>query len=279
MTRPRHLSAIEPIKVRRYGNKGPYVVLLHGGPGAPGEMAPVARRLEDRFNIIEPLQRTSGELPLTVDRHVLDLHDVVQAALKKGPVRIVGFSWGAMLGLTYAARFPEGVHSLILIGCGTFNLSSRRVYQNNMKQQLTPELEVRMNQINDQLAIEKNHACRNVLFAEFGTLYTRLQSFNADSSIPEDVLYYDEAGFRETWEDVLVLQEKKVQPNEFKQIRCPVTMIHGKNDPHPGSFIYQSLKPFVRNIKYVAIPQCGHKPWIERMAKDHFFRQLGASLD
>jgi pimeloyl-ACP methyl ester carboxylesterase len=248
-------------------------------PAPPEKWPPVARRLKDRFHIIEPLQRTSGELPLTVDRHVLDLHDVLEAPLNKGPVRIVGFSWGAMLGLTYAARFPEGVHSLILIGCGTFDLSSRRVYQNNMKQQLTPELGDRMKFIQDQLAMEKNRDRRNLWFAEFGTLYTRLQSFNAGSSTSEDVLYYDEAGFRETWEDVLALQEKRAQPEEFKHIQCPVTMIHGENDPHPGSLIYPSLKPFVRNIKYVAIPLCGHKPWIEPMAKDPFFRELEVSLD
>jgi len=51
-------------------------------------MAPVAWCLSDRFQVLEPLQRTSG---------------VVQ-----GPVRLVGFSWGAMLALTEAKdRFYE----------------------------------------------------------------------------------------------------------------------------------------------------------------------------
>ena len=33
------------IEVRRYGSGGPTVMMLHGGPGAPGYMAPVALEL------------------------------------------------------------------------------------------------------------------------------------------------------------------------------------------------------------------------------------------
>ena len=52
------------IEVRRYGARGPAVIVLHGGPGAPGAMAPVARALADDFMVLEPLQRPSGGEPL-----------------------------------------------------------------------------------------------------------------------------------------------------------------------------------------------------------------------
>ena len=43
-------------KVRLYG-KAPYrVAVVHGGPGAAGEMAPVARRLGAACGVLEPLQ-------------------------------------------------------------------------------------------------------------------------------------------------------------------------------------------------------------------------------
>lgn len=54
-----------PIRVRRYGTSGPWVVLLHGGPGAGGYLAPLARSLADSFRVLEPLQRGSGSEPLT----------------------------------------------------------------------------------------------------------------------------------------------------------------------------------------------------------------------
>ncbi|MHC4448957.1 MAG: alpha/beta fold hydrolase, partial [Planctomycetota bacterium] len=60
--------------VRTYGESGRALVLLHGGPGAVGYMAPVARKLADRYRVWEPLQSAS-----TVARHIADLHGVVRA--------------------------------------------------------------------------------------------------------------------------------------------------------------------------------------------------------
>src|SRR5438067_6879147 len=39
--------------VREHGTAGPLLITLHGGPGAPGGMLPVARRLADRYHVIE----------------------------------------------------------------------------------------------------------------------------------------------------------------------------------------------------------------------------------
>jgi len=43
---------------RVYGNKPYHVAVIHGGPGAPGEMAPVARELSLSTGVLEPLQTT-----------------------------------------------------------------------------------------------------------------------------------------------------------------------------------------------------------------------------
>lgn len=267
-----------PIEVRCYGKSGPYVVLLHGGPGAPGEMVPVARHLCDRFRILEPLQRTSGEVPLTVARHVADLREALQGPLKEGPVRLVGFSWGAMLALTYAARHPAHVERVILIGCGTFDQRSRETYQARLAQRMDEDTRRRIEGIKAQLASEQDRCRRNELLAQFGSLYTRLQSCNPLPADPEEALPCDEKGFEETWRDALALQERGVQPAEFVRIQAPVTMIHGDSDPHPGALIHESLAAFIRDIRYREVPRCGHKPWMEREAKERFYKILDESL-
>jgi pimeloyl-ACP methyl ester carboxylesterase len=115
---------MEPIQVRRYaGARGP-VVVLHGGPGAPGGVEGLALGLAGDFEVWEPFQRRSGEVDLTVDRHVSDLRDVAP-----DDATIVGHSWGAMLGLSYAARHPDGVRVLALVGCGTYDQASRAEYE------------------------------------------------------------------------------------------------------------------------------------------------------
>ena len=261
------------IQVLSYGNQGPYVVLLHGGPGAPGQVAPVARFLSNRFRVLEPLQRLSGDVPLTVARHVKDLHDVLEGPLQEGPVRLVGFSWGAMLALTYAARHPDEIASLVLIGCGTFDAHAREVCQDSMEKRMDAHDRNRIRRIHARLASEEDPVRRNELFAQFGAIYTRIQSCNP-LHLSTEVLVHDEAGFRQTWNDALFLQERGVQPAEFEAIKARVTMIHGEDDPHPGELIFESLTPFVRDIRYREIQRCGHIPWIEREARDVFYPLL-----
>src|SRR5262249_57529220 len=104
---------------REGGRDGPGV-MLEGGRGAPGAMAGLAMTLAPEFEVWEPLQRRSGEVELTVDRHVADLR-----AVAPDTATIVGHSWGAMLGLSYAACHPSSVGALALVGCGTYDETSR----------------------------------------------------------------------------------------------------------------------------------------------------------
>jgi len=48
------------IRVRVHGSAGPEVVVLHGGPGAAGDAAPLARTLAEGFRVLEPWQRGRG---------------------------------------------------------------------------------------------------------------------------------------------------------------------------------------------------------------------------
>ncbi len=266
------------IQVRSYGDEGPYVILLHGGPGAPGQVAPVARFLSARYRVLEPLQRLSGDIPLTVARHVLDLHDVLEGPLREGPVRLVGFSWGAMLALTYAARYPDEIERLVLIGCGTFDLKARRLYQDRMEERMDDHDRQRIDNLVARLAGEDDPGRRNELFAQFGEIYTRLQSCNP-LPLSTEVVVHDEVGFRQTWSDAISLQEQGVQPEEFKEIKARVDMIHGEDDPHPGELIYRSLEPFIRDIRYREIQRCGHIPWVEREAREVFYQLLLECLE
>ena len=72
--------------LRVYG-KAPYsVAVIHGGPGAPGSIAPVASELSKDIGVLEPLQAeaaggglvetSAAELPVaTLHRSVV--HDIV----------------------------------------------------------------------------------------------------------------------------------------------------------------------------------------------------------
>ena len=72
-------------RLRAYGESGPCIILLHGGPAAAGGegMATIGRRLSSSFRVLEPWQRGNSPEPLTVARHIEDLHALVQQQQQK----------------------------------------------------------------------------------------------------------------------------------------------------------------------------------------------------
>ena len=83
---------------------------------------------------------------------------------------------------------------------------------------------------------------------------------------------------RETWDDMLRLQASGAIPASLSRVRCPVLMLHGDIDPHPGPAIRDSLVPHVAGLVYRELARCGHEPWRERAARAPFFDALRAWL-
>jgi len=86
--------------LRKYGNKPFNVAVIHGGPGAPGEMALVARELSCVRGVLELLQTAT-----TLEGQVQELKAVLEKNAAP-PVTLIGFSWGAMLSFILTAQYP-----------------------------------------------------------------------------------------------------------------------------------------------------------------------------
>src|ERR1700687_4374823 len=132
------------LKVRSYGTSGPQVIVVHGGPGACGSMAPIARSLADSFRVLEPFQ---SAISATVDDHVADLHEVIESSSQGAAPALVGHSWGAMLALAYAAAHPDSAGPIVLVCSGTFDLPSRDQLSANMAKRMNDDLRRRFEQV------------------------------------------------------------------------------------------------------------------------------------
>lgn len=253
-----------PLFTRRYGSVGPCVVVLHGGPGAAGYMAPVASGLADSFQILEPFQRGSGAEPLTVARHVADLHDLLQESCADKRPALVGSSWGAMLALAYAAAHPEAGVPLVLIGCGTFDLASRARMHAILDSRMDKPLRQRVERLAEEFP-DPDQRLRII-----GNLLLPLYSCQPIAT-HLGVESCDARAFEESWNDMLRLQRAGVYPAAFAKIHSPVLMLHGAADPHPGRMIRDSLTPFLPQLEYREWERCGHYPWLEEEIRDEFF--------
>jgi len=260
------------MQLREYGTSGPQVLVLHGGPGAPGYVAPVARRLGEWYRVLEPFQRGSGGAPLTVARHVSDLHEIVETCCRDSRPAIVGHSWGAMLALAYAATHPGRAAALVLVGCGTFDEASRDQLQRTLEWRTDDGLRRRLRRLPTDYPDpdERLRAWANLL----------LPVYSDDPVVHElEVEACDARAYEETWDDMIRRQEEGVYPAAFTAIEAPAIMLHGAADPHPGRMIQASLAPCLPQLEYYEWARCGHYPWLETAVCDDFIAVLHGWID
>jgi len=270
------------LEYRAYGGAGPALVLVHGGPGAWDYLAPLAKALSS-FRVFEPFQRRSGTEPLTVARHVADLHEFVEFVVRGAaesrtredrPI-VLGHSWGAMLALAHAAKHPEDVRALVLVGCGTFDTHARALLEANLDERCRRHAGTGFDRTFEAWLSE--------LTAEFSNADERMREaglrirplYNVDMIPDEDeTVGCDARGHAESWADMCRLQEEGVYPAAFSAIRCPVLCTWGEEDPHPGAAVADSLAKYVPQLERRAWPNCGHEPWAERAGGAAFAAEL-----
>jgi pimeloyl-ACP methyl ester carboxylesterase len=253
-------------RMRTYGDSGFVVITLHGGPAASGCTGPIAQGLSGTFRVMEPWQRGSSDTPLTVARHVEDLHNLILTLDE--PPALFGESWGAMLALVYAAAHPDSISKVVLNGCGTYDTTTRGRIGDILNSRYTDEDRIRMAELDTTIADPSER-----MFQRYEIIKPK---YNYDHIDHEDdgTEPFDGQAHEETWNDELRLQESGAHPAEFATITAPVLMIHGDYDPHPGIETFNLLKTIIPQIEYRELARCGHSPWYERHARDEFFEVL-----
>lgn len=257
-------------RLRTYGRPPFGVAVLHGGPGAPGGMAPVARELASAAGVLEPLQTAASlegqvaELTAVLERH---------ATL---PATVIGWSWGAWLGFILAARQPSLLNQLVLVGSGPFEERYAEAIMATRLARLSgaERLEVQALQ---QILEDPAGGDRDSALAQLGKLLARADSYDPLALDPVPLkCQYDV--YQRVWQDARELRRSGKLLELGKQIRCPVVAIHGDYDPHPAEGVLAPLSLTLSDFTFVLLDRCGHEPWIERHARDRFYATLGRLL-
>lgn len=256
--------------VRKWGH-GPYsVAVIHGGPGAPGEVAPVARELSSLAGVLEPFQTET-----TLDGQVQELRSVL---VEHGtvPLTLVGFSWGAFLSFLLAARHPELVKKLILVSSPPFeDQYAAGITQTRMKR-LHKKGQAEAQELLAKLA-DPAAANKNALLARLGTLLARADAYDP-ANVPDEGFHCQYDVFKGVWDEACELRQKQILIQMAKAIKCPVVAIHGDWDPHPAEGVNDPLAKALPDFRFILLEKCGHRPWIERTASENFYKAIVEAL-
>jgi pimeloyl-ACP methyl ester carboxylesterase len=255
----------------RIHGKPPFsVAVLHGGPGAAGGMAPLAGELARRRGVLEPLQTASS-----IAGQVAELKALLEETAES-PVTLAGHSWGAWLGFIFAARHPQLVKKLILISSGGFEEKYAAMTQDTRLSRLS---EADREEVSGLLEIfrKRSSDSNNGDFARLGELFFRADAYDP---IPQGAMAVDFSLdiYKRVWKEATELRRSGKLLNLGKKIQSPVVAIHGDYDSHPFEGVKLPLSAVLENFRFILLDKCGHKPWIERRARDRFFALLEDEL-
>jgi pimeloyl-ACP methyl ester carboxylesterase len=256
---------------RKYGDTPYNIIVIHGGPGAPGEMIPVAEELSSNYGILEPLQTKDS-----IEGQVEELKSILDENSSK-PVILIGWSWGAWLAFIFTAKYPKYVEKLILIGSGPFEENYSKEIMKTRLSRLTEDEKVKLESLMKSLN-DPSSKNKEILMKDFGKLMSKADSYQ---SIPHDetVLEFQLDIYQKVWSEASELRKSDKLIEYSKYIQCPVIAIHGDYDSHPFEGVKIPLSKTIKDFKFILLKNCGHHPWYEKLTKDKFYEILRRELD
>ena len=260
--------------------KGEPFILLHGGPGMyHNELFPFFLDFAKSNKVIFYDQRGNGKSTLeridsttfTVELMIEDLEEL-RKEFGIDKLNIIGHSWGGLLAMYYAVKYPENLNRLILVDAAPVNTDLLiKCYEKQISMFEPEEWEYvqKLWESEDYLAGNPEVHNEAMRISE-GTVFS-------NKDVIDD--YMKVAAFNETTaKNAVALNYLATQmklnihvQDRLSNIKCPTLIINGKDD-----FIVEEVPRLVNklitNSEIVFIEHAGHYPYIEN--KEDFFNEV-----
>lgn len=253
---------------RIFGNGGPLIVVLAGGPGGdPSYMKPVVERLSTRFLCLVLEQRGTGRSKLatysekTINfQSYLDDLEALRKHLNLPKLLLLGHSWGGMLALSYAGTYPDRVGAVISIDAGPIAEEHAIAEEANAFRRLDRREKSRLVELDKRKAAdpvgtfaEMQRATLGAYFYDAGKASTAATWLTGDSNLEVMRLGYEPAfGSLNTFIRA-----------RLHTITTPVLLVHGRQDAVAEGGVVEAHQ-LIKSSRLAFIDKCGHVPWIEQ---------------
>lgn len=261
--------------------KGKPMVAIPGGPGFSGRSLwgigfgmrdSVKTYLFDQHGT-ERIQ-TKASRAISLDGTIQDLEILRKRNGHKKWI-VLGQSWGVIVALVYAARHPEAVEHLVLTSVPGLDLDGN-VLQQNLDKKIPKDVQKSFIDIELDPALSPEEKLTRQVPAA-------MPYYFYDLEIGEEMLQkapknlFSPGVFLALQKHILNSQAYRADLKKLKNLKAPVTMIQGHQDPCGSAMPYRLREQFLPKAKVALIPYSGHFPWIEE--RTLFFGELHEALN
>lgn len=271
-----------------YGPAGaPRLLVLHGGPGAHHDyLLPQMLRLAERWELVFYDQRGGGRsrtddrAPIGWRTHVEDLA-LVARELGTVPLSLVGYSWGGLLALLYAAAafdpgdppLPSGAPvpaRMVLIDPAPVTREFRDAFERELARRGNTEV---VRRLREELAASGLRE-RDVDAYRQRAFELSVAGYFAHPERAHDLTPFRVMGRvqQSVWES---LGQFDLLPR-LARVRCPALVLHGREDPIPLASSEAAARA-LPDARLVVLDDSGHVPYVE--APEALFPAIERFLD
>ena len=247
------------------------LVLVNGGPGFDHNYmlaTPIWEQAAKRRPVILYDQRGTGRSPnapavqLTVSRMVEDLEDL-RKRLKTPQLDLLGHSWGGILSMAYALRYPEHVHRMILVDSG----SAKPAANEFLWDKVFPEV---MANIPNDPSPAGQMGCVET------KAYERMSYYDIRNEPKETGAH--PAKFSQA--TCTAVMENAMKIDLFPQLRSlhvPTLVVNGRFDTNVAPSVAYAIATALPNGQLAMFERSGHSPFVEEPKK--FLTTIDQFLD
>ena len=271
--------------------QGPPVIILHGGPDFDhGYLLPDLDRLADAFRLIYYDQRGRGRSAERVSPEDVtlasDLEDIdrVSQYFRLDRPALLGHSWGAVLALEYALRYPTRVSRLILMNPAPASATDVALVRKAYLERLGGDMERQRAivagaayQAGDPEAVAARYRIHFKPALKRSEDYERMMATMKAGFIRQGsegivkARAVEDRLMRDTWQ----MAGYDLLP-KLRNLRVPTLVIAGEHDFMAGAA--EHISRALANAELVTIKDCGHFAFLEcagevRHALEAFYRR------
>ena len=257
--------------VNEFG-KGQPLVLLAGGPGLDAVyIKSVWEHLQSNNRCIVLDQRATGKSGLnsidsataSVDAYAKDI-EALRQHLKLDQLTLVGHSWGGMLSMDYASKYPNRVRKLILIGPGGPTGKFFTYFEDNIKMRLHDE---------DLKEMAELEAMQKPSLKGYwpGYFFDRKKALEIKNATDFEEIMDNPAVIPLVFTNYIATEKLRIA--RLKKFRGLVSIIQGRQDPI-GESTVQEIHELLPQSQIHFIEKCGHLPWWENEEQVKLFFEM-----
>jgi len=253
---------------------GGWVIFLHGGPGMLGYMETFCERFSSHCKAVYYEQRGSkqGDDDIGVLDHLRDLERIVGCYSEESKPIIVGHSWGAMLAVLFAGRYPKSLQKVILTGCGPLNKHQENEFQNELNVRFGDRKDYYdslWNAIDEEKDEDKQQKLADHYIDKMAEIYQK----DPRSSSEAQPSHWDYKGSYRTMCESEEYVSNNLYVKALSEIESRLTVIHGSYDIISPKSHFSLIGKHVPHAKTIMLEKAGHCPWSGR-CREEFIETL-----